>query len=167
MAGKHTLAQTESRVQEHLAHFELNFQAMAVTANLFRAANSVRNQLERTVLAAAELSWTAFVVLWVTWIWEPVETREVAAECGISKATLTGVLKTLENRGLLSRTKSTDDGRLVLVMLTPAGKKLLEDLFPKFNKAETRIVASIGRKEQEDFANFLRILADPERATHD
>lgn len=163
MAGRHTLAQTEARVAEQLGNLNLDFQAMAVTANLFRAANTVRNQLERSVLAEAELSWTAFVVLWVTWIWEPIETREVAAECGISKATVTGVLKTLEGRGLITRTKSTDDGRLVLVSLTPAGKKLLEELFPQFNKAESQIVASIESGKQHAFAENLRLLADPRK----
>jgi len=66
MTGPHTLAETERQVNQKLVHKNINFEAMAVTSNLFRAANSVRNHLERTVLAKEDLSWTAFVVLWVT-----------------------------------------------------------------------------------------------------
>ncbi|MEY3483394.1 MAG: hypothetical protein RLZZ218_229 [Actinomycetota bacterium] len=60
MAGPHTLAETERQVNEKLVHKNINFEAMAVTSNLFRAANSVRNHLERTVLAKSDLSWTAY-----------------------------------------------------------------------------------------------------------
>lgn len=85
MAGQHTLNETESEVVSRLGDLQLDFEAMAVTSNLFRAANAVRNHLERTVLAKADLTWTAFVVLWVVWIWEPIETRGIAAEGGSQK----------------------------------------------------------------------------------
>jgi DNA-binding MarR family transcriptional regulator len=139
MAGPHTLAETERQVAARVGDLTLDFEAMAVVSNLFRAANAVRNHLERTVLAPADLTWTAFVVLWVVWIWDRVETRTIAAEGGFSKATLSGVLTTLEGRGLVERSRSETDGRLVDVTLTPAGTKLVRSLFPKFN-AEERAV---------------------------
>jgi DNA-binding MarR family transcriptional regulator len=137
---------------------QLDFEAMAVMSNLFRAASAVRNHFERNVLAPSGLSWTAFVVLWVTWIWEPAETREIAGEAGISKATLTGVLSTLEKRGLAMRSRSADDGRLVLVTLTPAGEKLMADLFPKFNKQEVEVVAPIATGQRVALADMLRAI---------
>ena len=158
MAGSHTLAETERQVSERLSHMTLNFDAMAVSSNLFRAATAVRNHLERTVLAEADLSWTAFVVLWVTWIWEPIETRQIAEEGGFSKATLTGVLSTLESRGLVIRKKSKDDGRLVLVELTTRGRKLMDKLFPAFNKQETAIINSIAPAKQVLLADQLRVI---------
>lgn len=158
MAGQHTLAETERQVTERLSHMKLDFQAMAVASNLFRAASAVRNHLERTVLASSGLSWTAFVVLWVTWIWEPIETRQIADEGGFSKATLTGVLNTLENRALLTREKSKDDGRLVLVSLTPKGRKLMDGLFPEFNKQEQKIAGAVAEKNQVLFADMLRAI---------
>ena len=103
MPGQHTLDETESQVATRLAGMDLDFEAMAVTANLFRAANAARNHMERTVLAKSNLTWTAFVVLWVAWIWETAETREIASEAGVSKATLSGVLTTLEGRGFVER----------------------------------------------------------------
>ncbi|NDB18775.1 MAG: MarR family transcriptional regulator, partial [Actinobacteria bacterium] len=103
MPGSHTLSETEHAVSERLGGMPIDFAAMAACSNLFRAANAVRNHLERSVLAEHDLTWTAFVVLWVSWIWEPIETRDIASEAGFSKATLTGVLDTLEGRGLLKR----------------------------------------------------------------
>ena len=98
MPGAHTLSETEHAVSERLGGMPIDAAAMAACSNLFRAANAVRNHLERSVLASHDLSWTAFVVLWVVWIWEPIETRDIAAEAGFSKATLTGVLDTLEGQ---------------------------------------------------------------------
>ena len=143
MAGPHTLAETERQVQARLGDLTLDFEAMAVVSNLFRAANAVRNHLERTVLAPADLTWTAFVVLWVVWIWDRVETRVIAAEGGFSKATLSGVLTTLEGRGLVERSRSEADGRLVEVTLTPAGRKLMRSLFPKFNAEERAVTRTV------------------------
>ena len=160
MAGAHTLRETERQVSERLSHMTLDFQAMAVTSNLFRAASAVRNHFERTVLSQHELSWTAFVVLWVTWIWEPIETRQIAEEGGFSKATLTGVLTTLEGRKFVEREKSQSDGRLVLVRLTDKGRKLMNELFPEFNGEEKSVSSVISAAEQPVVAEALRALTE-------
>lgn len=160
MAGAHTLRETERQVSERLSHMTLDFQAMAVTSNLFRAASAVRNHFERTVLSQHELSWTAFVVLWVTWIWEPIETRQIAEEGGFSKATLTGVLTTLEGRKFVEREKSQSDGRLVLVRLTDKGRKLMNELFPEFNGEEKSVSSVISATDQPVVAEALRALTE-------
>ena len=165
MAGAHTLAETERHVSERLSHMTLDFQSMAIVSNLFRAANAVRNHFERTVLSSNDLSWTAFVVLWVTWIWEPIETRQIAEEGGFSKATLTGVLSTLEGRKLVTREKSKEDGRLVLVRLTKSGRALMDELFPLFNQQEQQLSSSVPAGKQTDFANMLRAIAQKAEAT--
>jgi DNA-binding MarR family transcriptional regulator len=158
MAGPHTLAETERAVESRLAGMDLDFEAMAVASNLFRAANAVRNHLEGTVLRPHDLTWTAFVVLWVTWIWEKVETRVIAEEGGFSKATLSGVLSTLEGRGLLARERSPEDGRLVLVRMTPAGRRLMKKLFPEFNEQERVVVSGIPVAQRTQAADALRTL---------
>lgn len=158
MAGPHTLVETERQVEERLGGLTLDFSSMAIASNLFRAANAVRNHLERTVLLRNDLSWTAFVVLWVTWIWEPIETRQIALEGGFSKATLTGVLSTLEGRGWVAREKSTTDGRLVLVRMTPAGRELMTELFPAFNTQEQHVASPIEADKRAELAEMLRLL---------
>ena len=160
MAGPHTLAETERQVEARLGGLTLDFEAMAVVSNLFRAANAVRNHLERSVLAPADLTWTAFVVLWVIWIWGEVETRTIAEECGVSKATLSGVLATLEGRGFVVRSKSGQDRRLVLVTLTPAGTKLIKRLFPMINEAESHAARLIPSNEHGKVADQFRLLVE-------
>ncbi len=166
MAGPHTLAETERIAHERVAGLNLDVRSMAVASNLFRAATALRNHMVTTVLAKEDLTWTAFVVMWVIWIWESAETRMVAEEAGVSKATLSGVLNTLEGRGLVRRERAPDDGRLVLVTLTPAGGRMIRRLFPKINRAEQEATSLLSEREQEVAAEFLRkvvLATDPVR----
>ena len=97
-------------------------------------------------------------MLWVTWIWEPIETRQIAEEGGFSKATLTGVLGTLETKGYLQRERSDKDGRLVDVSMTPAGRELMSTLFPTFNTHERTITSSLNPERRRELAEMLRAI---------
>ncbi len=158
-----TLSATEAAVSERLAGMALDMPAMAAVSNLYRAAGAIRNHFEHTVLAPYNLTWTAWVVLWVVWIWEEIETRHVAAEAGISKGTLTGVAGTLEKRGLVERRTHPEDGRRVLLRLSRSGLQLMAELFPVFNKQETLVVQSLSADEIRVLAAALRkIVVDME-----
>ena len=160
----HTLAETERAVAERLEGLAIDMDAMAAVSNIYRAANAVRNHLERTVLAPHDLTWTAWVVLWVVWIWGDIESRHVAAEAGISKGTLTGVVGTLEGKGMLSRRTHPDDARRVLLSLTAKGRKLMTTLFPLFNAEEVRVTSTLTSAETAEIAQALRkvvVAADP------
>jgi len=151
-----TLAETERAVSERLDGLVLDMPAMAVVQNLYRAAGAIRNHLERSVLAPHGLTWTGWVVLWVVWIWDDIEARHVAAEAGISKGTLTGVLSTLESRGLLRRRTHPGDARRVLVALTPRGEELMRELFPAFNGQESVVTGPLTAEERGQLADLLR-----------
>ena len=151
-----TLSATEAAVSERLAGMTLDMPAMAAVSNVYRAAGAIRNHFEHTVLAPYNLTWTGWVVLWVVWIWQEIETRHVAAEAGISKGTLTGVASTLEKRGLVARRAHPEDARRVLLSLTPSGLQLMAELFPQFNKQETLVVESLSADEIKTLAAALR-----------
>ena len=151
-----TLSATEAAVSERLAGMTLDMPAMAAVSNVYRAAGAIRNHFEHTVLAPYNLTWTGWVVLWVVWIWQEIETRHVAAEAGISKGTLTGVASTLERRGLVARRPHPDDARRVLLSMTSSGLKLMAELFPQFNKQEALVVESLSADEIKVLASALR-----------
>ena len=151
-----TLSATEAAVSGRLAGMTLDMPAMAAVSNVYRAAGAIRNHFEHTVLAPYNLTWTGWVVLWVVWIWQEIETRHVAAEAGISKGTLTGVASTLEKRGLVARRAHPEDARRVLLSLTPSGLQLMAELFPQFNKQEALVVESLSADEIKTLAAALR-----------
>jgi DNA-binding MarR family transcriptional regulator len=150
------LVRAERDIRARIGEQPLDFAAMAAVSNIYRAANEIRNHMERKVLADEELSWAAFTVLFVLWIWGDQQTRHLAAEAGVTKGTLTGVLKTLEKRGLAKRRAHADDGRLVLVGLEPKGLAVIERLFPAFNAGEAMVSANLTHEEKDQLASLLR-----------
>ncbi len=150
------LVRAERDIRDRIGGQPLDFAAMAAVSNIYRAANVTRNHLERQVLAHEDLSWAAFTVLFVLWIWGDQQTRHLADESGVTKGTLTGVLKTLEKRGLTSRRGHDADGRLVLVSLEPKGAAMTERLFPAFNMGEASVSSGLTEQEKHQLAALLR-----------
>ena len=161
--ANHTIAQSQRRLKSVDGNAELakqiDFEAMAVIAELAQAAASVRNRIEQGPLAEVKLSFTGYQVLWIVWTWQPIETREIASEAGLGKAALSGVLATLERRGLITRKKARDDARLVQVSLTAAGKKQFEKLLPLVNALEAEIAAEIHPNNRALAIDLLRKLS--------
>ncbi|MEV7007036.1 MarR family winged helix-turn-helix transcriptional regulator [Streptosporangium sp. NPDC051022] len=158
MTGHHTLRSTEEAIGGRLDGFNLDFEAMWAVSNIYRASAAIRNHLEQTVLRDTGLTWTGFVVMWVVWIWGESETRHVAAEAGIAKGTLTGVLKTLESYRYVRRMPNPADRRRVMVTLTPSGERLMRTLFPQFNREEAFVVKELDSGRRRDLAASLRLV---------
>ncbi len=152
------VSQAERDIRARLDEHNLDFTAMSAISNIYRAGSAVRNHMERELLAEYDLSWAAFTVLWVLWIWGEQETGLVAAEAGITKGTLTGVMKTLQARRLIRRIPHRDDRRRVSIGLSKPGERLIERLFPEFNRHETLAVSSLSDDEQLELARLLRLV---------
>lgn len=153
MAREHTQAETKRQLSGDLA-------ALVAVSNLQISALNVRNQLERLVLDKYGLTWAGFVTLWVLWIWKAPEARQVAGETGLAKATLSGVLNTLESAKLITRKQSKDDQRIILVSLTAKGQKLIEKVLPDVSQTAKEITAHVGKENLRDLSNFLAALSN-------
>lgn len=156
MPDEHTLEETERAMNARVGHLAMDFRAAHAVSSLYRAANAARSHLTNSVLRKHDLTWTGFLVLWLVWIWDSMETRRVAESVGISKATLTGVTNTLVARGLVERVPSDVDRRLVELRLTDAGQQLMTELFPEFNKAEAELVEHLQTDDLATLTNSLR-----------
>jgi MarR family transcriptional regulator, organic hydroperoxide resistance regulator len=143
MPDHHSLEETERATQARVGRLAVDFEAARAVSSLYRAANAARSHLTNTVLRPHELTWTGFLVLWLLWLWDSMETRHVAESVGISKATLTGVTKTLMSRGLVDRVPSDVDRRLVELRLSDKGERLMAELYPSFNRAEAQLVQGL------------------------
>ena len=152
------LLDAEEQIRATLGDRELDFQSLLAVSNIYRAANAVRNRMEREVLGPAGLSWGGFTILFVLWVWGDREAGELADDAGIAKGTLTGMLRTLESAGLVSRSRHPDDGRRVLLTLTGAGRERIEEIFPEFNRNETLFTSRLTESEREEMARLLRVV---------
>ena len=148
--------EAEREIRSRLGDRALDFEAMLAVSNIYRAANAVRNRMEREVLAPANLSWGGFTILFVLWVWGERETGQLAEDCGLAKGTLSGMLTTLEKSGLVERSRHTEDGRRVVVRLLEGGLDTIESVFPEFNRYEAKFIADLDHEERRELARLLR-----------
>lgn len=154
--GSSDFIQAERDVQARVGDVPIDFAAMGVISNVYRLASAMRNHVENEVLSDYDLSFTAFVVLFVLWVWGDAESHKVASRAGITKGTLTGVVKTLEKRNLCTRSPHGSDKRRVIVCLTPLGSATIEKVFPLYNSEESRLVERLGEDEKLAIGHGLR-----------
>ncbi|MBI5090283.1 MAG: MarR family transcriptional regulator [Actinobacteria bacterium] len=118
----------------------------------------MRNHMEREVLSPHQLSWSAFVVLFVLRVWGARESHELAAEAGVTGGTLTGVLGTLERRGFAKRKTHPVDGRRVIVHPTAKGRRTIDQIMPVFNHHEAIVTADLSDYDRRELARLLRTI---------
>ncbi len=150
--------EAESDIRAALGDRPFDFDALLAVSNIYRAANAVRNRMEREVLGPVGMTWGGFTILFVLWVWGDRETGDLADDCGLAKGTLSGMLTTLEKGGLVTRGRHPDDGRRVLVHLTSSGRQKIEEVFPAFNQHETEFTSRLGLDELHELARLLRIV---------
>jgi DNA-binding MarR family transcriptional regulator len=129
-------------------------------ARLQHTAAAVRHHIEQVVLRADGLTWTGFAVLRLLWRLDRVETRRAAAETGIAKATLTGVVNTLAGRRLVRRQPHPTDRRLVLLELTRTGRRLAGRVVPAVLAEERYLLAGLDPARRAELDEVLRLLAE-------
>ena len=80
--------------------------------------------LYRPVLAPLGLTHPQYLVMLALWERSPRTLTDVAASLYLEAATLSPLLKRLEQAGYVSRRRSADDERALSIDLTPAGEAL-------------------------------------------
>ena len=73
-----------------------------------------------------DLTYTQYITMMVLWERRSVTVKELGKSLYLDSGTLTPLLKKMEAKGLLSRTRSTADERNLIVALTEEGEKLRE-----------------------------------------
>lgn len=126
---------------------------------LVRAETSVRRvlaiDLEREGVSAAGFS--ALVIL--TTAGGSLELRAMRRRLDWSKANATEVTLTLEARGLVRRRRLEHDRRSSAVDLTPAGRDLVERLFPGHADRVSSAFSPLDEEEKRSLASICRKLA--------
>ena len=77
----------------------------------------------------------------------------LAESLDVSVASATGIVDRMERRGLVERRHDTEDRRVVLVQLTPAGSDVFRDLAARRREHLARLLRELS---DDDLAAFLR-----------
>ena len=75
--------------------------------------------------------------------------KELAGFLGLDKSSVTGLVDRAEERGLVHRTPSRNDGRSVQVVITAAGRKLIARAASAFEAETAVLVADLDSAQRE------------------
>jgi DNA-binding MarR family transcriptional regulator len=95
---------------------------------------------------------------------DPLTPGEVAARLTVTSATVTGLLDTLEQRGLVRRVRHPTDRRSVHVEITAAGRKLIDELVPALIEQEKRWATGLTVPRRQQLLRLLGVVQDQLRA---
>ena len=116
--------------------------------NLGLLAGGVRSAVEGLITDMGISSMAAFNVLSVlAGDPEPLKPSTIAARMMVSRATITGVLDSLESRGLVDRLSHRLDGRARSVTITAEGRALVNQLVPRVHEFERVLMSELTDTE--------------------
>ena len=77
-------------------------------------------------LSALDLTYTQYIAMMVLWDVKKLTVKELGAKLFLDSGTLTPVLKSLESKGYIVRSRSKEDERVLNVEITDKGEQLKE-----------------------------------------
>lgn len=72
------------------------------------------------------LTYTQYIVMMVMWDKKRLSVKELGEKLYLDSGTLTPVLKSLESKGFVTRKRSSEDERVLIVEITDGGEALKE-----------------------------------------
>lgn len=136
---------------------------LASYVKLMRAADSVTARVHRH-LQREGLSVTQFGVLEALYHLGPLCQRDLGRKLLKSSGNMTLVVDNLEKRGLVERHRDSVDRRFLAVDLTPKGRQLMAEVFPRHVAAVVDEFAILTREEQRELGRLCRKLGRREGA---
>lgn len=86
----------------------------------------------------------------------PLTPSELAAATHVTSARMANILGALEEKGLVTRSHSTEDRRRVEVVATPAGKEHIESCLAKRDEVFGSFLAELGEKDARELLRIIR-----------
>lgn len=126
---------------------------------LLRAREAVMENF-RPLLAAHDMTEQQWRVIRILAEQGVIDASEMADKAFILAPSLTRIIRTLEERGLISKLKDENDGRRVLLEIMPAGLRIIEQVSPESKAIYEQIEAKFGLDKLNVLLDLLDELAD-------
>ncbi|GAA5095971.1 MarR family winged helix-turn-helix transcriptional regulator [Nocardia iowensis] len=78
----------------------------------------------------------------------------------VTSGAITNRIDRLVTKDWVERVPCPEDRRVIRVRLTPAGRKMIDDLLPKHMENEQRLLAALDLESRQQLAGLLRTLAE-------
>lgn len=96
----------------------------------------------------------------------PRTPAELAEAAGVTRATMTGLIDTLERDGYVRREPDPVDRRMMSVFLTTQGEAFLHEFLPGHFKIISRLMTPLNEAERKTFVRLLVKIQDHSTALH-
>ena len=130
----------------------------SLTIGLLRAREAVMSHF-RPILAAHDVTEQQWRVIRVLSEAGTLDASEVADKASILSPSLTRMIRSLEDRGFITKHKDRADGRRVLLRITPSGQAMVSDVMPESLKIYDDIGLRFGAQRMEQLLDMLDELA--------
>lgn len=121
---------------------------------LLRAREAVMTHF-RPMLAAHDITEQQWRVIRVLAEYETVDATEMAERAFVLAPSLTRIIRSLEERGLINKAKDAKDGRRVLLAITAAGMAIINEIAPESRQIYRRIEERFGHERTEQLLDML------------
>jgi DNA-binding MarR family transcriptional regulator len=85
----------------------------------------------------------------------PHTPAELADAAGVTRATMTGLIDTLERDELVRREPDPDDRRMMSVQLTPKGSAFLQNMLPGYFRLMASLMQPLSEAERKTMVRLL------------
>lgn len=109
----------------------------------------------RDQIAELDITPAQHVVIMRLFELEKVSQNDLGRRVGMKRATIHGVVKRMEQRGIVRTSENPDDQRLIMVKLTRKGKDLANELALRSTEASDASVARLTEREQASLRRLL------------
>ena len=97
----------------------------------------------------------------------PHTPADLAEKAGVTRATITGLVDTLERDGLVTRRHDAHDRRMMLIHLTPKGVTTLEAILPGHFQQMAAQMSPLSEEERKTLVRILnKIAGQPASSAH-
>jgi len=139
---------------------EADMQAILDFATMLRAASDISVALDKLLVKHGLLQGRWWVLVLLLRQDDLTSTPTILAEkTGVTKATMTGFIDSLEREGLVSRVIGTEDRRKFMIRLTATGQQKLDDVMPDYFSKVRALMTKLDAKERDVMVSNMKQLA--------
>lgn len=120
--------------------------------------NSYREPSFRAIEAKFELTRPEILTLIFLFHRDGISASDICDFSGHLKNNISRAVTALEKKGLIRREADPQDQRRLVLLITPAGRKLHNQFMPGLKKRESAMMQCLTNKEQADLEYLLRKL---------
>ncbi len=97
----------------------------------------------------------------------PLNPSELADKCGVTRATMTGLIDGLERKKLLRRDSDPTDRRTILISLSLQGIALLDGMLHDYYKRLARLLGDLSEEDKRSLCEMLLKVRATVQAAYD